>query len=348
MQKNNSGDAALNTTFFNPHLAARQRVLTAVLAGTALLAGMVPGPAEAADAPYPNHPVTLVVPYPAGGSGDVLARILADGLGSRYKRAVVVENRSGVGGHIGAEYALRQPHDGYTLILATIAHNSAYAMYGKLHYNPPKDLVPVALFAESPNVLMVPATSPYKSVQDILAAARAHPGKLNYASAGVGSGTHMAAELFKYLAKVDITGIPFRGGAPAMTALMSGDVDLDFETGATANQAIASGKVRALAVTSAQPSPSFPGLPTVAANGVPDYSMTLSYTISVANGVPQQIIDKLNADINDIVKSPEYAKRLNAAGMEAVVSTPASARERNEREAVEWTKVIQAAHIQLD
>ncbi|HYG44563.1 MAG TPA: tripartite tricarboxylate transporter substrate binding protein [Bordetella sp.] len=322
--------------------------IAGVLFSSALLAASLPACADAATGGFPDRPLTIVVPYPAGGSADVLTRILADGLTARYRQPVVIENRSGAGGHIGAEYMINAPKDGYTLMLATIAHNGAYAMYKNLRYDPPADLVPVALFAEAPNVLMVPLASPIKSVQELLASARAHPGKLNYASAGVGSGTHMAAELFKHMAKVDIEAIPFRGGAPALAALMGGQVDMDFETGVTAHQAIASGKVRALAVTGKARSPSFPELPTVAESGVPDYAMTLWYTISVATGVPQDIIDKLNTDINAVIRSPAFAKRMNDAGVETIVSTPAEARERNEREARRWTEVIRAAHIELD
>lgn len=324
----------------------KQSVLN--LLAYAVVAASLPLCAQAGASNFPARPITIVVPYPAGGSADVLSRILADGLTAQYTQPVVVENRSGAGGHIGAEYVLHAPKDGYTLMLATISHNGAYAMYKNLRYNPPVDLIPVALFAEAPNVLIVPKDSPLKSVQELLDVARAQPGKLNYASAGVGSGTHMAAELFNYMAKVDIEAVPFRGGAPALTALMGGQVDMDFETGATAHQAISSGRVRALAVTSKEPWPSFPGLPTIAASGVPDYETTLWYTISVAKGVPQNIIDKLNADINEVVRSPKFAQRMNKAGVETIVSTPAQARERNEHEAKRWTEVIKAANIQLD
>ncbi|MGB3287835.1 MAG: tripartite tricarboxylate transporter substrate binding protein [Burkholderiaceae bacterium] len=318
---------------------------TKSLACAAMAALFAAGPAQAA---YPERAITLVVPYPAGGSADVLSRLLADGLSARYDKPIVIENRGGAGGHIGADHLLNQPADGYTLMLATISHNGAFSMYKNLKYKPATDLVPVALFAEAPNVLIVPTKSPFKSVGDLLAAARANPGKLNYGSAGVGSGTHMAAELFKYLAKVDITAIPFRGGAPALTALYGGQVDLIFETGVTATQAVGSGRARALAVTGKDRSPTFPDLPTIAESGVPDYFMTLWYTISVAKGVPADIQKKLNSDINEVVKTPAFISRMKALGVDPVVSTQAEAIARNKMEAERWGAVIKAAKIQLD
>jgi tripartite-type tricarboxylate transporter receptor subunit TctC len=319
--------------------------LTRAFASVLMAASLAP-PAQAA--PYPDRPIRLIVPYPAGGSGDVLARLVADGLSRRYGKAIIVENRSGAGGHIGAENVVHSPADGYTLMLATISHNGAFAIYKNLRYDPTKDLVPVLLIAESPNVLMVPVTSPIKSVKDLLNTARAQPGKLNYASAGIGSATHMAAELFKYMAHVDITGIPFKGGAPAIAAVLSGEVDLTFETGVTAHQAIATGRVRALAVTSKERSPSFPGLPTVAEAGVPGYFMAPWYTISVASGVPSAIISKLNTDINAVVASTEFRSHLDALGVVPLGGTQAEAVLRNQVETKRWTEVIRAAKIELD
>ncbi|MCC2596847.1 tripartite tricarboxylate transporter substrate binding protein [Pusillimonas sp. MFBS29] len=316
------------------------KILTTLLCSSIL--------ATSVQAAYPDRSITLVVPYPVGGSADTLARLVAEGLSQRYDNPIVVENRGGAGGHIGAEQVLKAPADGYTMMLGTIAHNGAFAMYKNLRYNPATDLVPVAMFAEAPNVLIVPKASPFKSVQDLLDAARANPSQLNYGSAGVGSGTHMAAELFKYIAKVDITPVPFRGGAPALTALLGGQVDLNFETGVTATKAVDTGKVRPLAVTGKNRSPAFPDLPTIAEAGVSDYFMTLWYTISVAQGVPADIQKKLNADINEVVKSPEFSQRMNNLGVDTIIATQEEAIARNEMEAKRWTKVIKAAGIELD
>lgn len=297
---------------------------------------------------FPSQPVRIIVPYSAGGSADLMARAIADGLGKMYKQPVLVENMPGAGGHIGAEFVVKAPADGHTLVLATISHNGAYMMYKRLRYDPAKDIQPVALIAESFNVLMVRESLPVKSVGELIALARAQPGKLTYASAGSGSATHMAAELFKYMAKLDILGIPFKGGAPAQVALLGGHVDVNFETGSTAAQAINSGKVRALAITATARSAFFPDLPTVADSGVPGYAAVPWYTVSTGKGVPADIVRKLNADINSVLKTPELLKRWEAMGLMPLGGTPEDALRRNQEETRRWEAVIEAAKIQVD
>lgn len=305
-------------------------------------------PAVHAAQDFPSKPISIIVPYNTGGSADTLTRMIADGLTNKYGESVVVENRPGAGGHIGAENLLSRPADGYTLMLGTISHNGAYKMYRNLRYDPAKDLTPVAMIAEAPNVLIVPSDSPFQSVQDIIDAAKARPGELDYGSAGIGSGTHMAAELFKHIAQVDITAIPYSGGAPALVALMGGQVDLNFETGVTATRAVDSGKARAIAVTGSTRSPVFPDLPTIMEAGVPDYSMTLWYTLSVKSGTPKAIIQKLNADINEVVDDPAFRERLAQLGVDPIIASVEEAVERNKKEEQRWTAVIEAAGIQLD
>ncbi|MDM0074448.1 tripartite tricarboxylate transporter substrate-binding protein [Variovorax sp. J2P1-59] len=316
----------------------------------AAAAGMVPflaNTAWAQTAGFPTKAIKLVVPYPAGGSGDLIGRIVAEGLAARYGQPMTVDNRPGAGGHSGAEFALRQPADGYTLVLATIAHNGAYKLYKQLRYNPAIDLVPVALVAESPNVLMVRNSLPVKTVPELLDYARANPGKLNYGSAGTGSATHMAAELFKHLAHVDIVAIPFSGGAPAMAALLGGQIDLTFETGSTAQQAIDSGRVRALAVTSPARSPKFPGLPAVA-EFVPGYAAVPWYTISAPKGLPPAVLAQLNADITTVVRSPEAAPRWDALGVLPLGGSVDEAVRRNQVETRRWEAVIDSARLQVE
>jgi tripartite-type tricarboxylate transporter receptor subunit TctC len=315
----------------------------AASAATPFVAGM----ALAQEGPFPSKPIKLVVPYPAGGSGDLIGRIVAEGLAARCGQPVTVDNRPGAGGHTGAEFALRQPADGYTLVLATIAHNGASKLYRQLRYNPAVDLPPVALIAESPNVLMVREGLAVRTVPELLAFARANPGKLNYGSAGTGSATHMAAELFKHLAQVDIVAIPFSGGAPAMAALLGGQVDLTFETGSTARQAIASGRVRALAVTSPERSPKYPGLPAVA-EFVPGYAAVPWYTISARKGLPPAVLARLNADITAVARSPEAAPRWEALGVVPLGGSIDDAVRRNQVETQRWEAVIDAARLQLD
>lgn len=312
----------------------------------ALVAGA--GSALAQAQSFPSQPVRIVVPYPAGGVADLMARDVADGLTKIYGQAVLVENKPGAGGHLGAEFVVKAPADGHTLMLGTISHHGAFKMYKSLRYNPVTDLQSIVLIAESFNVLMVRESLPVKSVAELIALARAQPGKLTYASAGSGSATHMAAELFKYMTKVDILAIPFKGGAPAQVALLGGHVDVNFETAGTAWPAIRTGKVRALAVTSAARSPSFPDLPAIADSGVPGYAAVPWYTVSTGKGVPAEIVRKLNADINVVLKSPELSKRWEILGVVPLGGTPDDALRRNQAEIRRWEAVIDAAKIQVD
>lgn len=312
----------------------------------ALVAGA--GSALAQAQSFPSQPVRIVVPYPAGGIADLMARDVADGLTKIYGQAVLVENKPGAGGHLGAEFVVKAPADGHTLMLGTISHHGAFKMYKSLRYNPATDLQSIVLIAESFNVLMVRESLPVKSVAELIALARAQPGKLTYASAGSGSATHMAAELFKYMTKVDILAIPFKGGAPAQVALLGGHVDVNFETAGTAWPAIRTGKVRALAVTSAARSPSFPDLPAIADSGVPGYAAVPWYTVSTGKGVPAEIVRKLNADINVVLKSPELSKRWEILGVVSLGGTPDDALRRNQAEIRRWEAVIDAAKIQVD
>ena len=297
---------------------------------------------------YPSRPIKLVVPYAAGGPADMLARMVAEKLGPRVGQPVVVDNKPGAGGHSGAELVAKGPADGYTLMLGTIAHNGAVKLYKNLRYDPLRDLQPVILIAESPSVLLVRQDLPARSVGELLALARSQPGKLSYGSAGNGSAMHMAAELFRYMTKVDYVHVPYRGGAPAMADLLGGQIDLLFESVGTAHQQLKSGKVRALAVTSTTRNPSLPDVPTVAEAGVPGYSSVPWYTISVAKGVPVSIVNKLNVEINAVLKSSDFAQRWDALGVLPLGGSVADAARRNQAETAKWSAVIDAAHIGLE
>lgn len=313
----------------------------------ALLAATFALPA-AAQADFPNKPIRLVVPYAAGGIADLLGRLVAEKLGATYKQSIVVENRPGAGGHVGGELVAKAPADGYTLVLATIAHNGASSMYKGLKYDPATDLVPVALIAESAGVLIVNPSVPAKTVPEFLALARAQPGKLNYASAGNGSALHMAAELFKHLSGTDLVHVPYKGSAPAMADLLGGQVQLMFENIATAHPHIKSGKVRALGVTSRARNPSLPDVPTIADSGVPGYASEPWYTVSAPRGVPAEVMSKLNADINAALKSPDLAQRWESLGVTPLGGSLDDAARRNAMESERWKRVIQAARIQVD
>lgn len=297
---------------------------------------------------YPNKPIKLVVPYAAGGPADMLARMVAERLGPRLGQPVVIDNKPGAGGHTGAEQVAKGPADGYTLVLATIAHNGAVKLYPNLRYDPTKELKPVILLAEAPSILIVKQDLPVKSVQELLALARSQPGKLTYGSAGNGSAMHMAAELFRHMSKIDYVHVPYRGGAPAMADLLGGQIDMLFESLGTAHPHLKSGKVRALAVTSTKRSSSLPDVPTVAESGVPGYSSVPWYTLSVASGVPTAIVNKLNAEINAVLKMQDLVQRWDALGVVALGGSPADAVRRNEAETAKWSAVITAASIKLD
>ena len=317
--------------------------LATALAAVALACAA--GPSSAQDS-YPSRPVKLVVPYAAGGPADMLARIVADKLGPRLGQPVVMAKNPRACGHAGGEQVARSTPDGYTLVLTTIAHNGAVKLYGKLRYDPTAELVPVVLLAESPSVLLVNDQVPVKSVAELLAYARANPGKLSYASAGNGSAMHMAAELLAYMTKIQYVHVPYRGGAPAMADLLGGQVQLLFDSVGTSHQYIKTGKVRALAVTSPKRNPSLPDVPTLAEAGVPGYESMPWYTISAPKGVPQPVVDKLNAEINAVLKMPDVVQRLDGLGVLPIGGTPADAQRRNETETRKWSAVIDAAGIQ--
>ena len=306
---------------------------------------MVAAAGVGAQASFPGKPIRLVVPYAAGGPADLLARGVAERLGPRLGQPVVVENKPGAGGHTGGEVVARAPADGYTLVLATIAHNGATKLYGNLRYDPTTELQPVVLLAESPSVLLVKQALPAQSVKELMALLKSQPGKLSYGSAGNGSAMHMAAELFRHMTKVDFVHVPYRGGAPAMADLLGGQIDMLFESVGTAHQYLPSTKMRALAVTSTTRNPSMPDVPTLAEAGVPGYSSVPWYTISAPKGVPAPVIAKLNAEINAVLKDSELVKRWDSLGVVVLGGSPEQAARRNESETQKWSAVIDAAGL---
>ena len=290
----------------------------------------------------------MVVPFPAGGTADVLGRIVAQQLGVLNGGQVVVENRPGSGGIIGAETVARGPSDGSVLLLGTIGIHAASKIYRSLPYDPDKDLQPVTILAEVPNVLIVHPSVPAKDVQEFLALARAKPGALNFGSAGNGSSTHMIAELFKLKAKADLTHVPYRGSAPALNDLIAGQIQVMLENLPTALPFIQNGNVRALGVTSATRSASLPDVPTIAEAGVPGYEATAWFTIAVASSVPPATVEKLNSDIRKILQRPETIERFKALGAVIVGNSVADARAFFVSETAKWNDVIEIAHIKVD
>jgi tripartite-type tricarboxylate transporter receptor subunit TctC len=292
--------------------------------------------------------IRMIVPFAAGGTADVLGRVVAQQLGALTGNRVVVENRPGSAGNIGAETVAHGPSDGSVLLLGTIGIHAASKIYRSLPYDPAKELQPVTILAEVPNVLIVHPSVPAKDLKEFLALARDKPGTLNFGSAGNGSSTHMIAELFKLKAKVDLTHIPYRGSAPALNDLVAGRIQLMVENLPTALPFIQSGDVRALGVTSATRSASLPDVPTIAEAGVPGYEATAWFTIAVASSVPSATVASLNSDIHRVLQEPDVIERFKSLGAVIVGNSVADANAFFASETAKWNDVIETAQIKID
>jgi tripartite-type tricarboxylate transporter receptor subunit TctC len=304
-----------------------------------LIAAVVATPAPAQD--YPTRPVTLIVPYAAGGGNDVMARIAADKMGAALGQPIVVENRGGAGGSIATRAVAHAPTDGYTLGLGgtgTLAIDPS--LYPNVGYDPRKDFAPIGLIATSALVVLVNPSVPAKTIPELIALAKQEPGRLTYASAGVGSGIHLGAELFAYMAGIKLTHIPYKGSAPALTDLIGGHVSIYFSSLPPAIGLVQDGKVRALAVTGPERSKIFPDLPTVAEVALPGYAAVLHYGIVAPAGTPKPIVDKLAAALRVAIASPDVASRIAADGAEVMGMTPAEYAADIDREQTKWSEVV--------
>ena len=323
----------------------RRRWLAGALAAAAL--ALLPGLASAQG--YPARPIRLVVPFPPGGSTDILARALGQKLSESWGQQVIVDNRPGAGGSIGAEAVAKAAPDGYTLLMAhigTLAVNPA--LYPKLGYDAAKDFAPVSMVAIVPNVLVVHPSVPAKNVLELIEYARRNPGKLNYSSGGNGSAAHLAMEYFKLQTKTDIVHVPYKGTVPAVTDLIAGQVSLTM-TGAPAVMPHAqSGKLRTLGVWSAARLEAFPQVPTIAESGVPGFEATQWYGVVAPAGTPADIVAKLNAAIVQIMGSKEMKERLNLEGAIASASSPEAFAAFIESERKRWGAVVKAAGMRPD
>jgi tripartite-type tricarboxylate transporter receptor subunit TctC len=285
--------------------------------------------------------VRFVVGFTPGGSSDILARALAAKLAESLGQPVVVENRPGAGGNLAAEVVAKSPPDGNTWLLgnnAILATN--HALYSRLGYDPVKDFAPVALVAVQPNVLVVHPSVPAQSVSELIGYAKQHPGKLNYASTGVGVAAHLSGELFKAMAGVDIVHVPYKGAQPALTDVLSGQVQVMFATSTSVLPFIKSGRLRALAVTTAQRSPSMPELPTVAEAGVPGFESITWHGVVVPSATPAAVVERLNRAINAALGQPDLRERLQGLGAEVASGTPQDFAAYIAREIPKWTKVV--------
>ncbi|SOZ64822.1 conserved hypothetical protein, UPF0065 [Cupriavidus taiwanensis] len=279
-------------------------------------------PTAMAQAQYPSKPIRLVVPFSAGSATDILARIIGTKMGEGGTYQVIVDNRPGAGGTLGATGVAKAAPDGYTLILVSVGHAINATLYPKLAYDTVRDFAPVSLVATVPNVLVVNAGSKYKSVRDLVTAARAAPGTLNFDSAGSGSSTHLSGEMFRMQAGIDIVHIPYKGTGEALTDVMAGRGDMMFAPTVSAMPFVRQGKLRALAVTTARRSSSLPDIPTVAESGLPGYAFDSWFGILAPAGTPKEVVDTLNAEIGKALAAPDVRERLAAQGAEPKRSSP--------------------------
>ncbi|WP_085959085.1 tripartite tricarboxylate transporter substrate binding protein [Cupriavidus sp. HMR-1] len=310
-----------------------------MLAGAAIAMAAVPtGSAFAADH-WPSKPITLVVPFASGGTTDIIGRAVGQRLGEALGQPVVVDNRPGAGGTIGGALVARANPDGYTFLLATVAHTMAPGIYKTLPYDFQKDLEPIGMVALTPNVVLVNTSIPAKNVQELIAYIKANPGKVNYGSAGIGSTEHLSGELFRSATGTDISHVPYKGGAPMMTDLIAGQIQMAIETSPSANPHVKSGKVKALAVTSAKRSPAYPGVPTVAESGVPGYEVTTWYALMAPRGTPEPIRQRMSAELAKVLKQSDVQKRFDDQGVTAGDMTPPQLAAFIKAETTKWTKV---------
>ncbi len=304
--------------------------------------------AATAWAAFPDKPLRFVVPFPPGGGNDLVARSLAEGMSKDLGQQVNVDNRAGGGTVIGTEYVATRPGDGYTILMGSFAFAVNPSLIKSLPYDPVKSFAPVAYIGSYPNVVVVPPDRPYKTMQEFVAYAKANPGKLNYGSFGNGTSPHLSVELLKLLAKVDITHVPYKGAAPAITDMLGGRLDVIFSTVSSAGTYIRSNRLRALAVTSASRAAAYPDLPTVAEAGVAGYEAVAWYGILAPAGTPRDIVNRLNASIALAAKSENFLKRSAEDGLEVKIDSPEVLAKLIDVEIARWRPVVVENKLKAD
>lgn len=325
-------------------MISTKRWLAAAVAATAALTL----PALTLAQTFPAKPVKIVVPYPPGGTNDIVVRLLAQKLGDSMGQPFVVENKPGASGNLGAEQVARAAPDGYTLLLVTTGHSIHPSLYKNLRYNIKTDLTPVSELTRGPMLVMVTPSLPYKTVQDVIAAAKAKPGSINFGSAGNGSSTHLAIELLSSMAGVKMTHIPYSGSAPAMADVMAGNAQLVMDLMFSALPQVNGGKLRAIAITGAKRSPLLPNVPTVAESGVPGFETLAWNGLMAPSSTPKPIIDKLNAEIHKALDAPEMKERLRAQGFEPSPGTPEQFGALIRSEIDRWAKVVKTSGAKVE
>ncbi len=295
---------------------------------------------------YPAKPIRLVVPFAPGGGVDITARLLAQSLSVNLGQQIVIDNRGGAGGIVGMEIVARAAPDGYTLLMSHVGFTAMPGLYKKLPFDPVKDFTGVVVAISGVYLLVVNPAVPVKSVQELIAYAKANPGKLGFASAGSGSSIHLAGELFKSMAGLDLLHVPYKGAAPALTDVVAGEVQMMFGTATNTLPMVKAGKLRALAVTSAKRSALAPELPTVAESGLPGFEVVGWYGLAAPAKTPRPLVAQINADTNRALQSTDLIDRLRVQGLEPVGSTPEEATDLIKNDVARWTKVIRDAGIQ--
>jgi len=315
-----------------------------------VIAAFAVAPFANAQAPaYPTKPIRMVVPFPPGGATDILARDVAQRLTEAWGQQVIVDNRPGAGGNIGSELVAKSAPDGYTLEMGTVGTHAINAsLYAKMPYDHVRDFVPIILVAAVPNVLEVNPSLPVNSVTELIAYAKANPGKLNFASSGNGTSIHLSGELFKVMAGVEMTHVPYKGSAPALQDLIAGQVQLMFDNLPPSLPQIKGGKLRALAVTSATRAPALPDVPTVAEAGLPGFEASSWFGLLAPAGTPPAIVSKINAEVAAWLATPEAKEKLSKQGAAAAGGTPDDFAKHIAAETVKWSKVVKASGAKVD
>jgi tripartite-type tricarboxylate transporter receptor subunit TctC len=326
----------------------RSRFLVAVASAVVGIALAFPALSQA-PAAYPNRPVKLVVPFPPGGPLDIVGRAIAQKLSEAWGQAVVVDNRPGAGGNIGADIVAKSPPDGYTILMGALStHAVNPSLYAKMPYDAVADFAPITLVAVTPNVLVVNASLPVDSAKEFIAYAKANSGKLAFGSGSNGSAGHLAGELFKVDTGAEITHVPYKGGAPATQALLAGDTQFMFDNLANAMPQVKAGKFKALAVTTAQRSKLAPELPTMAEAGLPGFDISTWFGLFAPAGTPKDVIAKWNGEVAKILTSPEMREKLIAQGAEPAPTTPGEFAAFVKNEITKYAKIVKASGAKVD
>jgi tripartite-type tricarboxylate transporter receptor subunit TctC len=294
---------------------------------------------------WPDRVVKVIVPYPPGATVDVLARVIGNGVAPKWRHPLVAENRGGAGGNIGTEFVARSEPDGHTLLLHSLSFAINRFLFPSLSWDPQADFAPVTLICLVPNLMVVPSSSPIQSVSQFIDYARAHPGKVNFGSAGVGTSLHLSAELFKRMTGVDMVHVPYKGSAPALNDLVGGQLDVMFAVMSSALPLVQSGQLRALGITTSQRLKLVPNIPTVAESGVPGFETNAWYALFAPRKTPDAIVQKISADVIEVLTSQEVQDRLLELGVIVVGSTPAALASHLAKEIARWSEVIKEAGI---